>query len=95
MLGQWFKYKPAICQKEDKQYTRAASSYFDEFQFSWQRIASHMYPMGTNGYSNRTKNTRYIFRNRIKYQGTKIYDQISDILEKLFGACHFDNVDST
>ena len=45
--------------------------------------------------SNRTKNTRYIFRNRIKYQRTKIYDQISDILEKLFGTCHFDSVDST
>ena len=44
--------------------------------------------------SNMTKNTRYIVRNRIKYQRTKIYDQISDILEKLLGAFHFDSVDS-
>ena len=48
MHKDWFKYKTIVYEKEDGCYMQAASSFFDKFIFSWQRIAAKMYPMGNS-----------------------------------------------
>ena len=74
----------------------AASIFFDEFIFSWQRITTKMYPMRDSW----MKETRKLlpevsFKTQKNIRGlTCVYEEISDILEELLGACYFDNVDS-
>ena len=46
MTKNWFKYDAAVYEKEERYYMTPTSSFFNEFVFSWQKIATAMYPMG-------------------------------------------------
>ena len=93
MLKNWFKYETIIYEEEDGCYMQAASSFFDKFIFSWQTIPAKMYRMRDSWMTETRK-----FRLEILFETekniidlTRVYDEISNVLEELLGACHFDN----
>ena len=93
MLKNWFKYETIIYEKEDGCYMRAASSFFDKFIFSWQTIPAKMYRM-RDSWMTKTRKVRLevLFETKKNIRDlTRVYDEISNILEELLGACHFDN----
>ena len=95
MTKDWFKYPTAVYEKEDKFYLEAKSSFFDKFIFSWQRIASKMYPMGGQWMIEARQNgpESMLEMNKIKNL-TTIYDPVTHILEELICGCYFDDIEA-
>ena len=89
----WFKYEAAIFDKEEGYYIQATSSFFDEFIFSWQRIASKMYPVRGQWMIETDKNVPEPMLEMNKTL-TMIYDETTHILEELMRGCYFDDVES-
>ena len=92
----WFRYAPAIYKNKDKRYMTTASSCLDNFILSWQKIASKLYPMGDQWMKIMEESVLYIFFDIVENirELTEIYNEISNILQELLGACHFHSVDS-
>ena len=96
MLKDWFKYETVVYEKEGGCYMRTRSSFFDRSIFSWQRIAAKMYPMG-NSWMIETEKLlpEVLFETGKNIRDlTCVYDEISNILAELLGACYFDNDES-
>ena len=95
MTKDWFKYPTVVCDKEDKCFVEAKSSFFDKFIFSRQRIASKMYPMGVQWMIGTGKNLpEPMFEmNKIIKTLTTIYGEITHILEELTCGCYSDDVE--
>ena len=92
----WFKYEAAIYNKEGGCYIQVTSSFFDEFIFRWQRIASKMYPMGGQWMIETGKNVPEptLEMNKIIKTLMTIYGNITHILEELTCSSYFDDVES-
>ena len=95
MTKDWFKFLTVVYEKEDKCYVKATSSFFDKFIFSWQGIASKMYPLRVQWMIETGKNVPepMLEMNKIKTL-TTIYYEISHILEELMCGSYFENVKS-
>ena len=91
-----FKYETAIYDIEEEYYIQATSSFFDEFIFTWLRIASKMYLIGGQRMIETGKNVPDLMHemNKIINTQTIVYDEITDILEELICGCCFDDVKS-
>ena len=96
MTKDWFKDETTVCEKQDGYYMKAASSFCDEFLFSWQKIATKRYPMGGQWMIETGKYVPELMReiNQIIKTLTIIYDEITDILEELIYGCYSDDVES-
>ena len=96
MIKDWFKHPTVAYKKENKCYLEVKSSFFDEFMFSWQRIASKMYPMGEQWMieTRKTVLESMLEMNKTIRNLTTICDEITYILEELIWDCYFDDVES-
>ena len=96
MTKDWFKFLTVVYEKEDKCYVKATSSFFDKFIFSWQGIASKMYPLRVQWMKETGKNVPepMLEMNKIIKTLTTNYDEITHILEELACGCYFDDVES-
>ena len=85
MIKDWFKHPTVAYKKENKCYLEVKSSFFDEFMFSWQRIASKMYPMGEQWMieTRKTVLESMLEMNKTIRNLATICDEITYILEEL------------
>ena len=96
MTKDWFKYSTVVYENENKCYVEATSNFFDETTFSWQKIATKLYPMaGQWMMETRKRAPEPVFKmGRIIIALMTICDEITDILEELMCGCYFDDVKS-
>ena len=86
----------SIFDKEDKEYCKPCSRYFDQNSFSWQRFACEFFPLTDNWIIAIGKELTYTLL-KIKSKIDVLpynYSIITGIIKELLCACYFNNIEN-